>query len=152
VRAEVRALERSEVALCLPMGGRFFAEAKLPGEWSDAAFLGQWQSFYDLGFGRIFGAMNGAGLVGVCGGLVAPDTNTGQRRATELFWWLDPEHRRGSLALRLMRAFEEWAEAEGCEAVSFAFIHGTGREEVLDRWYRRRGYRPLETHYVKVLD
>lgn len=149
---EVRPLKEEEIPLCLPMGEHFFAEANLPGEWSGEHFLAQWGGFYQLGFGRIFGAFLDGDLIGVCGGLVAPDVCTGKPRATELFWWLEPEHRKGGLALRLMHAFEGWASEEDCEAVTFAFIHGTGREEVLDRWYRRRGYRPLETHYVKVLE
>lgn len=148
----IRALTAEELPLCLPLGEHFFKEAQLPGTWNGDAFLASWQGFYEHGYGLIFGAFEGDDLVGVCGGLIAPDVNTGEKRATELFWWVEAEHRQSSAALPLMQRFERWADHEGCEAVTFAFIHGTGREEVLDRWYRRRGYEPLETHYVRRLN
>lgn len=148
---QVRPLTVDELPLCRPLGENFFEEAKLPGQWNGDAFLEQWEGFYRLGYGVVFGAFEGEALVGVCGGLAFPDSNTGQERAQELFWWVEPGHRRAGPALALLRHFEAWAEERGCEAVTMAFLHSTGNGETLDRWYRRRGYRPLETHYVREL-
>lgn len=149
--SEIRPLTAEELPLCLPLGEHFFEEAALPGDWNGDAFLGQWESFYGLGIGRIWGAFEGEDLVGVCGGLAFPDSNTGKERAQELFWWVEPEHRKSGAALALLRHFESWAEERGCEAVTMAYLHSTGNGGALDRWYRRRGYQPMETHYVRML-
>ena len=45
-------------------------------------------------------------LIGGLGVLPVPDVYDGRVTATELFWYLAPEHRHGTGAMRLLKAFE----------------------------------------------
>lgn len=66
--------------------------------------------------------------------------------AQERVWWIDPHHR-GSAAMRMLYAYEQWAKELGCRFVGMA---GMGEDPMVGELYRRRGYRVAETHYMKV--
>jgi GNAT superfamily N-acetyltransferase len=69
------------------------------------------------------------------------------RVATETLWWIDPAFR-GRSALAMLAAYEDWARAQGC---AFAGMAGMGPDPQVGALYRRRGYRPAETHFLKPL-
>lgn len=66
----------------------------------------------------------------------------------ERLWWIDPAHRGGSTAMRMLDAYEVWSRSEGC---TFAGMAGMGSDPVVMKLYQRRGYRVAETHCLKVL-
>lgn len=68
--------------------------------------------------------------------------------AQERLWWIDPAHRGGTAASRMLDAYENWAAARGCR---FAGMAGMGSDPVVMKLYERRGYRDAETHCLKVL-
>lgn len=67
------------------------------------------------------------------------------KAASELAWWIDPEHR-GRGAVAMVRAFEAWAAAQGCGLVGLAHLG----DERLGRFYRRRGYVAADSNFAKV--
>lgn len=67
----------------------------------------------------------------------------------ELFWWVAPEHRGGSAAIRLMDAMERWADDEHC--VAFAMVDITHINSAAPRIYERRGYELCERTWIKRL-
>lgn len=67
--------------------------------------------------------------------------------ARETVWWIDPAHR-GTAAVRMLDAYEDWARGRGC---AFAGMAGMGEDPDVGRLYRRRGYRVAETHFLKAL-
>lgn len=69
------------------------------------------------------------------------------RVASELCWWVD-EDARGRDSLELIEAYEFWAHRVGCDLVTMANLTGETGER-LDKYYKRRGYTPLETAYGK---
>ena len=71
--------------------------------------------------------------------------------AVELLLVVAPEHRKGRAALLLMDDFEAWAKGRGVTAITFTAHHGLEGERV-GRLYERRGYKPVETIYIKRLD
>ena len=84
------------------------------------------------------------GDAGALGGMVAPHPfNHAQAIADELFWWSE-----GRDGLRLLEAYEEWATERG------AIVRMTALEAVnpdrMQKFYERRGYRPLERAFVRV--
>jgi len=88
-------------------------------------------------------------LRGMIAGVVYPYYFTGQMSGNEMFWWVEPEHRKG-LGKKLLDKLEEWAEAKG--AVSFTMISlDASNPEKMDKIYRKRGYEPREHHYVRYL-
>lgn len=68
--------------------------------------------------------------------------------AQERVWWIDPAHRGGTAAPRMLDAYEKWAAAQGCTFVGMA---GMGDDPAVMKLYHRRGYRRAETHCLKAL-
>jgi GNAT superfamily N-acetyltransferase len=68
--------------------------------------------------------------------------------AQERVWWIDPAHRGGTAAPRMLDAYETWAANRGC---AFAGMAGMGDDPVVMKLYQRRGYRRAETHCLKAL-
>ncbi len=69
------------------------------------------------------------------------------RMATEVVWWIEPEHR-GKAANDMLAAYEAWAKDNGAGFVGMAALEAAPRAGVI---YRRRGYVPAETHFIKAL-
>lgn len=96
------------------------------------------------------GALVEAGILllaedGLLGGCLAPlYFNPSFKVATELFWYSPKEGR----ALR--KSFEEWAIEHGAWAVQFSGMRDD-RAATVDKVFRRAGYEPVETGYLKVL-
>lgn len=70
--------------------------------------------------------------------------------ATELAWWVEEEHRGGIAAIRLVRAFEEWAKAQGASMATMCDMVVEGQPPVGDI-IMRLGYVPSERTFVKEL-
>jgi GNAT superfamily N-acetyltransferase len=68
--------------------------------------------------------------------------------ARETLWWIDPAHRGGTAAPRMLDAYEKWAARQGCAFVGMA---GMGDDPAVGALYWRRGYRIAETHYLKAV-
>lgn len=80
---------------------------------------------------------------GMCGGLLVPlYFNPAFSLAVELFWWAPSEGR----ALR--EAFEAWSRAAGAYGVQFSAL-GDEHLPAVTRMYRRAGFSPAETAFIK---
>ena len=84
---------------------------------------------------------------GVLAAVIVTIPFSGQQVAEELVWWVDPDARKTSAAERLRRAFETWAGHQHLRWVKVT----APVDANLDRYYRRCGYRPIETAYLKEL-
>lgn len=67
--------------------------------------------------------------------------------AQERVWWIDPAHRGGTAAVRMLDTLEDWARDVGCDFVGMA---GMGGDPAVAILYERRGYRRAETHFLKA--
>lgn len=70
------------------------------------------------------------------------------RLAQERLWWINPTHRGGTAAVRMLDAYEDWARSEGCD---FTGMAGMGDDPDVGALYRRRGYRVAERNFLKGL-
>lgn len=68
--------------------------------------------------------------------------------AKETLWWIEPAHRGGTTAIRMLDAVEKWAREQGCKFVGVA---GMGDDPRVGALYERRGYRGAEVHFLKGL-
>ena len=91
--------------------------------------------------GTVLVADEGGALFGMIGLIASPHFLSGEMYAGEVFWWVEPG-RRGA-GLRLWRAAEAWATAQG--AVTLQMIAPDDRVATL---YERRGYQPLDRSFV----
>ena len=68
------------------------------------------------------------------------------RYAKETVWYVAPVAR-GPGAIKMLDAYEAWARVQGCVAVGMASLATND----VSRLYERRGFAPVETHFLKVL-
>ena len=87
-----------------------------------------------------------ARVVGALLAAVGPSPISPVLISQELAWWVAPDFR-GRSPLRMLDAYEEWADSLGCAALGLAAL-GDPR---LARLYRARGFLPVENHFLKVL-
>jgi GNAT superfamily N-acetyltransferase len=122
---------------------------KVPGSFIPEVFLRTWTALSTGTFpATTIGLWKSGLLAGGFGAMVSPDLFDGRLVAHEFFWFVDQEHRTGTGAIRLLKAFEDWAVQHG--AVEGRMIHLVGKnDEQLNRIYTKLGYARLEVAYVK---
>lgn len=97
--------------------------------------------------GAVFVAEDAGALVAMIGLLLFENPITGELTASELFWWVEPEHRgRGGYGVRLLKRGEQWARTTGAHK-----IHMIAPTQAVGELYRRLGYDYLETAYQKAI-
>ena len=69
--------------------------------------------------------------------------------ATELAWWVDPEHRKGSSGLKLLKFMEKLAQKQGIKYWSMVSMECSS-PETAEKIYLSMGYKKSETNYMKV--
>ncbi len=87
-------------------------------------------------------------LAGVLIGTVSPQMMTDNLVAQEIMWYVTPEHRNSLSSVRLLLAFEDWSKKRGANGIIMASFAATG-DEKLGKFYERRGYQMIETHFLK---
>lgn len=91
------------------------------------------------------------GVTGLIGGYLTPYwMNMDKVFAQEMFWYVSKEHRGGSLGIRLLNAFQEWAKdggADYCVMSSTTNLNPSGVGNVL----KRSGFVPVDISYWKRL-
>lgn len=148
----IRLATLMDVDALMPMAERFWN--RMEGWCSVVAFSAPHaraglEAIIEMEAGAIFvidvdGVVAGAAGFGLGPIWIRSDTSICQ----EMFWWVEPEGSREALAL--WRAGEAWAQERGAVAATMIRVEGL-RDEALDRTYRRRGYNPVEHHYVRRL-
>jgi GNAT superfamily N-acetyltransferase len=90
--------------------------------------------------------------VGIITGLVCDGDNifAACRVAAEYVWYVDPDYRTGTGAMRLLKAYEEWAKEVGCDMVSMSLFESENRDQ-LTRLYKKRGYTTKEEVFSKAI-
>ena len=149
----VRPLTVEELPLCVEAAQAFHDEMGLDGTFAPEGFLKHWAFFLTSCPAVIFGLWKDDGLVGGFGAMLAPDINTSRLVANEFFWYVNQEHRGGTGALRLLKAFEAWGTEK--EATVFRLVHLLGPEETtqeakLSSLYTKLGYHPVELTWQKT--
>ena len=68
--------------------------------------------------------------------------------AQELMFWIDPEHRTGRTAFKLVDEYVEWSTNAGCNFIRLSELDNVlgGRAGVL---FKRKGFEPTETAYIR---
>jgi GNAT superfamily N-acetyltransferase len=96
--------------------------------------------------GVVFLAEKNGTPVGMLGVLIYPHPVSGQRIASEMVWWVEPEHRGGTAGVRLLKQAEAWAAAH--QAIAMQMIAPTAK---VGQFYEAIGYVPMETSYMRTL-
>lgn len=108
-------------------------------------FCSMWKQFILSGIGVIW-ILND--FDGMFGAMKYRNINNGMLTACEIFWFV-AESKRGQ-GMELLKTFESWAKQEGCKRIIMAYLEDL-MPDVLKNVYKRRGYKPMEVHYVKEI-
>lgn len=84
-------------------------------------------------------------VAGVSGALLG---NGAVKTGTEVAWWIQPEHRGGSIAIKLLKAIESRAKDLGIKYWSMAFMCSS-MPDTVESIYKKMGYQKSEVIYTK---
>lgn len=89
-------------------------------------------------------------LVGMIAGAWEP-TNTGGALVSELVWWVEPAYRKTRLGPNLLRCLEDWTRQKGCHVLKMVAPAESPDHCPVATYYKRLGYTPIETAFIKRL-
>ena len=144
----MKILTPGEVPLLLPLAHAFYAEAKLPGKVIDEVFVASWQKLLKADAGVVFADVADGKAAGALGAIVYNDLCDGAKRAVEAFWYVMPSYR--GLGSKLHDEFEMWSLTNGVKVRAMIRLEGMN-DRAMHEFYIKKGYRVLETMYVKEL-
>jgi GNAT superfamily N-acetyltransferase len=88
------------------------------------------------------------GVCGVLGGFVVPFClNYNLRVFQEILFYIKPEHRKGTMAVRMIKEMERVCKENDCTHLLMAHLHGNNVN--LNKVYDRLGYKVMESQYIK---
>lgn len=142
----IRTASKADIPRMVEMGRRFLAESpyrELLTENPDAMRqLGE--RIMDNPGGCILVSESNGQVTGMLGLIVYEHLISGETVGGEVFWWVDPEARGDGI--RLLRAAEITAKERGAKHMQMI-----SPNDRLGNLYMRRGYKFMETTYVRAL-
>ena len=104
----------------------------------------------DSEFGFVYIALHENEVVGGLISMITEMPINDFRVAQELMLWIDPNHRNGKTAPKLIDKYVEWAKEKDCSFVRLSEIDNVlnSKAGIL---FRRKGFEPVETAYVKEI-
>lgn len=145
----IRPADITDLPRLEPLARQFYAASRFLGEFHMEQFIHLWGVLLLEDRGVVFLLLDGEEIVGALGGVVYPDTYSAVKVATEFFWFVGEGHR--GAGLKLYRAFEEWATAQGCRQIRMVHLADSMPDQ-LARVYSHLGFEAAEVHYVKCLE
>lgn len=142
----VRQMRISELGELNGIAERFFESSGFLDIFKMEIFEKNWTNILESGIGVIFVLIVNEEIHGVIGGIKYPDLNSGVICATECFWFVDKVHR--GRGLILLKRFEKWAVEQECKKIIMVHLSDL-MPDVVKKIYARKGYKEMETHYVK---
>lgn len=131
-------------------GFDFYKEYKLPGAFNPEVFLDGWLNLLKAGVGVVFRHTIKDKANGLIGGIVVPDSFSGEILCQGSFWYVPKDQRNTLAGFRLLSHLEDWARHMGASRIVMSNIHSHTKEKMHNA-YSRLGYSPLEVHYWKQL-
>jgi GNAT superfamily N-acetyltransferase len=145
----IQTLDKADLRRTRRLGSMFASEVNLAGGYNPDAFEPVWGALMDSGAAKLFYAEDSVGeMTGFLGAVFSPDLYSGLPTAQMQFFYIDPEHRKSSVAARLFDAFEKEAEKLGVKKY-FVGHKLAFHSESMQNFFTRRGYVAGELTYWK---
>ena len=148
MNSKVRDVEDRDWPAICQLGHEFYVEGKLPGQFVPAIFEKNWRSWLNIEIGVLLVLDCEGEVGGVIGALVSEDPCDGTKVAQEMFWFVGRQSR--GHGLKLIDALELTLIGMGVRRLTMAHLSSL-RAKPLAALFARKGFRPVETHYVKEL-
>lgn len=139
----VRTATTDDVPRIVEMGVRFVADSEFwrIGPASPEKIVKLVLSIIDGG--GVFVAEDNGRVIGMLCGCLVDHPMMDSIVASELAWWVEPEHR-GTAGARLLAAFAAWAHDRGADVV-----HMVAPNARVAAHYRKRGLTEMETSFIR---
>lgn len=86
-------------------------------------------------------------VVGVLVAVMVPALTSGNAVVQEMIWYVDADHRGGTVGARLLFALEKWCVIRGASHLVMANMDDEG----VERMYTKRAFKRMEVHYIKEI-
>lgn len=146
----IRQATHDDIPRIVEMAGRFYAQTRYASIAPMAEESAAGLAIVMMEQGVMLIAEAEGAVVGMVGLFIEPFTfNIAKAMATELVWWVEPEHQRSGIGAELLAAIEPACRAKGVNMIRMMCLAGqcAGAEAI----YSRMGYTPSEHAYTKVL-
>jgi GNAT superfamily N-acetyltransferase len=131
------------------LGRAFYAEGKVTDPFDVNYFMQAWENYFKIGIGAMWVFESGGKIQGALGALLFPDHYSGSPIASEAFWFID-SGARGLGGIRLLQTFEDWAVEVKAKKILMAHLQDSMPQK-LEKFYLHRGFRHIESIYMKQL-
>jgi GNAT superfamily N-acetyltransferase len=129
-----------------------YRESNHPFDANREVWVRAWSGMIEGGTGVIyFGKTDDGRIMGAIGGAFFPSLNTGLLQASELVWYVLPEFRGHALGWALYRLFEMESKRRNVYFMTMSHLADNDSVDTLREFYKREGYRKMETVYIKEL-
>jgi GNAT superfamily N-acetyltransferase len=135
----VEAATLLDIPRLVELGAAMHAESSYAGRDFDRVKVGQLLAALIAGGGVVFVVRRDGEVVGGMAGGVAPQWFGNDLTGFDYGLFLIPQARHGTLALRLIRAFEVWCRIKGAKDIRLGITTGV-RPEGTARLYQSAGY------------
>lgn len=125
-----------------------FAEESLS-EYGTFLDLEQLHKTFEMVWRTSFCVVVDSRVVGVIGGRIVEDICSKRPVYEELVWFMHKDHRR--YGMKLFKHVQAWCLANDITRLSMSCMHNS-KTEVLFDLYKKLGFRPMETRFIKELD
>jgi GNAT superfamily N-acetyltransferase len=142
----IREANEADISRIVEMGSRSLMEGAYRDQVSDNPEQTKKFALQVMQQGKILVAEEEDRLVGLLAFILFPHYFSGEPTAGEVMWYVEPEHRPGGIALKLLWAAEELAKTLG--AVRMQMTSPTADVASI---YQRFGYKQIEVSYQKEL-
>lgn len=147
----IRSAEKTDLEGLVELGRQMHAESNYaPLTFSELIYRRFLETLIDHELGCVLVADRQGQVIGVYIGVVSNAFFSMDRIAQDVLLYVDPEHRGGMTAMRLIKAFEDWAAKQGAVQVRPGISVG-GPIEVPARLYIAAGYQTAGYTFVKNL-
>lgn len=143
----IRDVEDRDAAVVLKFGVDFLSYYPFTFEYDEYELLKVLENVSNTGIFLM--AEKDGEVVGTIGGVVSPHPYAPMHLvATEMFLWVDEEHRKSTIGPRLMKAFEERGKQRGCKYMAMTSTINTPN---FKKFLTKKGYTEVETSYLKEI-
>ena len=91
-------------------------------------------------------------IVGITAGLVFSwYFNSSHKTGQELFWYVHPDYRKGTIGIRLLKELERQAKEKGATTFIMVSEELMGNHDYMEKLYHKLGYHNYESAYIRNL-
>lgn len=140
----VRRMFSWEILEILPLLEKFNEESGYGYEIDHREFLAWWAPAILEGRAATFVKVSGKEIVGILGVQISAFPGSKALRSGEVFFYIEPEHRNGMGAVKMIKQYIQWAKDKGVPKCQMVALSSTDTEGKVRQFYESLGFHQVE--------